>query len=619
MKKIILICSLFIAIVSQTNAQCPGALLDSACFTSRIGTGGGICRDSLTTGMANHAYTDDVSFVMPPSVNITTPITATVTLRRINITGISGLPLGLNWQCDNGTCIYLPSSGQQLGAIRFCGTPLTAGYYTLTVYISADVTVSGIGDRNGEAQTYTTHLRILPDTSGGNPTFTHTPAGNKFCDTTTLSYNATITSSNPVKYEWSFGNGNTSTLQNPSPQTYAPSLTNYDAILKTTLYAYRITSVRVISTNSSLWSGGFDLGEPFSFFNPDFVFANNTTGRATPEISDNKTPTWSGLRDTIAIGTDSINFTLTDIDGSLGVDPNDIVETGTFPVQLGTVNYIHGSNSLQITMDTIPGQIFYDTLKLTINPPLTEGITSTATDSFCTGDSTYISVNYPVAGYNIQWYKDSTIIPLATDSFIVVYTAGAYYASIQDINTLCSNGSTITNIYTFNSPPGAISIVNAGAGRIANSNFPGAGFTIEWYKDGVLIPGANSVTVQTSGDGAYSCHVYNTAFPLCGRTSSNFVISGLGEDITSMSNHISIYPNPSNGKFVLAFESMNTDNNASVIITDITGREVYTTAIEIAKGMNQFNMNTMNLSSGIYIVKINTAGTTIEKRLVISK
>lgn len=605
--------------LTQLNAQCPGAVLDSACFASRITTGGGICKDSLMVGMANHPYLDDVSFVMPPSVNITSPITATVTLRRINITGISGLPLGVNWQCSSPTCIYLPSGGQQLGAIRFCGTPLTAGLYTLTVFISADVTVSGVGDRNGEAQTYTTRLRILPDTSGGNPTFTHTPAGNKFCDTTDVTYNATITSAtNPVKYSWDFANGNTSTLQNPPVQTYVPSATEYNAYLKTTIYAYRVTGVRVISTNGSLWSG--DVGELTTLQSPDFVFANTTTGRSTPEVSNNKTPNWTGLRDTIAIGTDSINFTLTDIDGSLfGLDPNDLVESGSFPVQLGTINYIHGSNSLQITMDTVPGQVFYDTLKLTINEALVTGITDAVKDSFCMGDSTLLFVNYPNVGYSFQWYKDSTVIPLATDSFITVNSAGAYYVDIQNTATLCATSSTVTNIYTFQNPPAGISIINAGPGQIANSNFPGPGFSIEWYKNGVLIPGATGIYLTTSGDGSYSCHVYNTAYPLCDRTSGSFVITGINEDITSLANHISLYPNPSNGKFTLSFESLDNDNHSSVSIKDLTGREVYYSAVQVNKGFNELTFNTQDLANGIYIVRLTTNGNGIDKRLTISK
>ena len=619
MKKIIIICSIFISFYSQLNAQCPGAVLDSTCFTSLISAGGGICKDSLMVGMANHPYLDDVSFVMPPSVNITTPITATVTLRRINITGISGLPLGINWECYNGTCIYLPSGGQQLGAIRFCGTPLTAGLYTLTVFISADVNVSGVGDRNGEAQTYTTRLRILPDTNGGNPTFTHTPAGNKFCDTTTLTYNATITSTtNPVRYSWSFDNGNSSTLQNPSVQTYVPSGSTYNAILNTTIYAYRITGVRVISTNGSAWSG--DVGELTTLQSPDLVFANTTTGRSTPEISNNKTPNWTGLKDTIAIGTDSVNFTLTDIDGSLfGLDPNDLVVSGSLPVQLGTINYISGSNSLQITMDTVPGQVFRDTLKLTINPALVTGITSALKDSFCVGDSTILSVNYPNVGYTFQWYKDSTIVPLATDSFLVVSTPGAYYVDIQDINTLCTASSTITNIYVFQNPPTGLAIINAGAGQIANSNFPGAGFTIEWYKDGVLIPGASGIYLQTSGDGAYSCHVYNTAFPYCDRTSSNFVITGLNESIESMANHVLLYPNPSTGNFTLSFESLDADNHSLISIKDMTGREVYTSTVLVNKGANTFAINSDKLANGIYVIRFTTNGNNIDKRLIISK
>ena len=603
MKKIL---SLFLCLslisYGSSYAQCSGAVVDSVCYASLISSGGGICKDSLPQGMAGHPYSQDVSFVMPPSVDITTPIVATVTLLNIHINGIGGLPLGLDFACNIPSCVYHPSSGDELGALRVCGTPLIPGLYTLTVFILADVNVSGVGDRYGEAQTYTTTVRILPDTSGGVASFNYTPGGVNFCDTTDLTFHATISSAtNPVKYAWTFGNGNTSTLKDPTIQTYLPSGTAYRASLKTTLYAYRLIRVKVNSTDGGRWSG--DAGELYAGwpYSPDFVFQNTTTSYSTSEISNNNAPEWTGLRDTIPPGTDTIGFTLTDIDGSLfGLDPNDVVITDKLPVRLGNVNYISGSNSIQVQFDTVPYQIFYDTVSLNINDLPAPGITSISDDSICTGDTALITVNYGM-GYSFQWKKDGVDIALANDSFLRATATGVYSVAIQNAATGCSTSSDASALTMFSNVSN-VSIAVVAPGQIANTNYPGPGYTVEWYKDGVLIPGENGVVLNYVGDGAYTCHIFNPGLPRCGATSSAIVVSGIN-DVTQSTSVLSIYPNPSEGNFMVKFDVTQKDNYEMSIV-DVVGHVVYTENLNNFKGAYAKQIDLSSLEKGLYFLHV---------------
>ncbi len=616
MKKNVFLFYSFLVVASISSyAQCPGAIVDSVCYSTLISAGGGICKDSLPQGMAGHPYSQDVSFVMPPSVDITTPIVATVTLLNININGIGGLPLGLDFSCNLPSCVYHPDGGDELGALRVCGTPLLPGLYTLTVFILADVNVSGVGDRFGESQTYTTTVRILPDTSGGVATFNYTPGGFNFCDTTDLTFHATVSSAtNPVKYSWVFGNGNTSTLKDPTIQNYLPSGTAYKASLKTTLYAYRLIRVKVNSTDGGRWSG--DVGELYAGwpYSPDFVFQNTTTNYATSEVSNNNTPQWTGLRDTIPPGTDTIGFTLTDIDGSLfGLDPNDLVISDRLPVLLGNVNYISGSNSIQVQFDTIPYQIFYDTVTLTINNLPAPGITTISDDSICTGDTSTITVNYGV-GYSFQWKKDAVNIPLANDSFLRATTTGVYSVDIQDAATGCSTTSDQATLTTFANVSN-VTIAVVGPGQIANTNYPGAGYTVEWFKDGVLISGENGVILNYSGDGSYTCHIFNPGLPRCGATSSALIVLGLNDVTTSLSE-LNIYPNPSEGSFTIKFEIAQKDNY-DISIVDVVGQKVSSETLVNYKGEYNKQFDLSNLQKGVYFLHVVSKRSSSSAKIII--
>ena len=85
------------------------------------------------------------------------------------------------------------------------------------------------------------------------------------------------------------------------------------------------------------------------------------------------------------------------------------------------------------------------------------------------------------------------------------------------------------------------------------------------------------------------------------------VTEGVGVP-TFTQNNVKIYPNPSNG-----LVNIEADNNAIVSIYDVTGRFISTHNIE-ARGTL-----TLTQSVGLYIVKIESNGTTSTHKLVITK
>lgn len=165
---------------------------------------------AFTIISGNNVFTQDGCGMFPLTVNFVIPLAtnngAPVTVCSGQQTPIINVPPGTNWTNTNPS-IGLPASGT--GPINpFIATGPATGVITFT---------NGCGISN-------TTLTVIPSLVS---TFT-TNAGNGVCVGTPVSFSNT----SPVStgWQWNFGNGNTSTLQNPTyvyplPGTYIASLT----------------------------------------------------------------------------------------------------------------------------------------------------------------------------------------------------------------------------------------------------------------------------------------------------------------------------------------------------------------------------------------------------------
>lgn len=79
-----------------------------------------------------------------------------------------------------------------------------------------------------------------------------------------------------------------------------------------------------------------------------------------------------------------------------------------------------------------------------------------------------------------------------------------------------------------------------------------------------------------------------------------------------------VYPNPATDKANIEFELKN-EANATVSITDLSGKVVYTENLVNKTGKNTVSVNTTSFANGVYVVNFTTANGVATQKLVVNK
>jgi hypothetical protein len=219
-----------------------------------------------------------------------------------------------------------------------------------------------------------------------------------------------------------------------------------------------------------------------------------------------------------------------------------------------------------------------------------------------------------VAGITYQWWKDTVAIPGATDTFYVSYGSGAYSVVLTDATTGCSSVTPKHSVYEFAIPP-VPSILVTGPGQMAVSNYNPL-CVIQWFKDGVPIPGANSIYLSHDGNANYTAMMFNPLHPACERMSAVVTISGIG---TLMENAYSfnIYPNPNKGSFMLAFNSY-IKGDMELRISNMLGAVVYEEHVQGTNETLEKQINVEYLQAGVYTITLVSGTNLISKKMIIN-
>ncbi len=165
------------------------------------------------------------------------------------------------------------------------------------------------------------------------------------------------------------------------------------------------------------------------------------------------------------------------------------------------------SNAINVTVRPLPQ------VQCSVNGPTT----------VCIGDSVQVQA-LSTAGYSYQWFKNTQLLPNATNAIFYAKQSGDY-SYVSTLNG-CSKTSNIQSIQVVPAPIASISTPNTsvicnGQGALLQAA-TGVGYTYQWTMNGFNIAGATNPT-YTATIGSYYTVKVNNGY--CSRTSTPITIT----------------------------------------------------------------------------------------------
>jgi hypothetical protein len=546
----------------------------------------GIYPDTLPTGFVGQPYSADVTFVMPLD-------TMGYDFTNFHILSVS-LPVGLSWQCNNNTsnCDYDPQVSQY-GCVNIAGTPLLAGVYSVYVTVLADLTV---------VQGYPFQFQIYMEVQPSNVTTSNdgfTMTGGAGCSPITVDF----TNNNPglLAYSWDFGNGNTSSLENPAPQVYntpGDYVVHYEAYANLdTTNVYTLTNVGI--SDMSNYGGGFP-----SFENADayFILKENGTAVYQSSIIGDQNPPVSWTTSINLNPSSTYVIEIWEADDSFGelqffgddyMGSHTLMLTGCNGCTAGTstVNYV------------IDNQVIYP------NPSVLSVDTVHVYGYPAAPDISYDSLNHTLSttdqGYGYQWYFNGSPITAASNPDYLVTMSGDYYVVAINQTGCVSFSDTISAVYC--NPSIEPTVTSNTSGELVVNGVPSA-YTIQWLLDGTALPGENANTIPVTASGAYAVEIADTFG--CVYTSQALNV-GLG--LTNVSTAVwSISPVPADDYVIIRVEEKM--QIQTIALLDLSGRVIK--EWDWQKG-DQMTLDTSDIPAGCFVIQLNDGRSNWSRKLII--
>lgn len=532
-------------------------------------------------------YTTDITFWLPPS--FADPGSgATVSFQQMTITGIAGLPFGIAMTPSEPSGVYYPQQSEY-GCAQLCGTPLGAGSFPITINILASVMIGGISI--DIPQQFSIVLNVLPGSSSNNG-FTFSPTTG--CGSVTATFEALIDADpQPTTWLWDFGNGNTSILDIPPPQTYTgPG--SYVITLGTTIGGYVLNSVSVTGVNGN-WCG--DVEEPNLPLvgctgSPDlyFVLTDASGGTVTSSTFDNTTTaTWNGLGLVLNSAPYSIAFYDEDV-----ISQNDLLGTYNIPANGDGTYFINvaGGTTGSLSIDLVDLQFFLDQDTLVVFPVPDHMLTENPTNGeLCATNDSLASYVWTLDGDTVQGATGPCYMPTGEGLWAVIGTNGFGCSSTSNSIVVCP----------------LITIVREG-----NVLSVPAGYQdYSWTFNGTAI-GADQPFLVTQEDGMYAVTMSG---PNGCEMTAEYELNTVGlEDVTGLGDGLAIHPNPSGGPFTVEAKGLPL-GSARILVHDAGGRVVAVRPVAIIGGTLRYAM-TLDLAPGAYLVEVRSGERSLVGRLL---
>lgn len=607
MKKCILLAMLVLA-KTFVYAQCTPGTPDLSCTESPNYPR--TCPDTLAVATVGTFYEGDITMWFPTSF-FEPSVSLTVTMNTVEINGVAGLPFGMQWSANPQT---VTPSQNEFTAIRVCGTPLNAGVYPLTISITVQASALGISQTINQNIPVT--LFVNPS-QGGNDAFSILNPSGCAPLQTTFTTNYPSNGNAGYTYNWDFGNGFNTQLENPPVVDYT-TLTNDTFFVVT--HTITIDTIGYVLTNVQVTNIGC-TDNPGN--NPDvYIIIKNGQGQEVlnnigGQIEGN--PPFNFAINNLPLNNGPYTIQVWDDDsGLLGADDNCFNNQEGSNASLNLALPANGEAGIS-TLIAQGGSIILNytvnkpVLEITasdtvfVNPvPPTPTATGPSNGEFCDGTSATLSSTW---GFQYQWFKNDTILVDKTTQSIQVDEPGNYVVQVTN-QFGCTAVSDTVNLTMLPTPP--VPSIN-----LNNQNWPQTsltGFGLQWFYEGFIVDGQTSQICTPVFNGNYYVRAENEFG--CYSYSDTIEVTKLSINPLTWASNLTIYPNPLESGNNLIINGL-PDGNYTFTLSDLTGKELLISNY-YSLNYGEININTLSLAKGTYLLKIAIDNYTVNKRVVVN-
>lgn len=236
--------------------------------------------------------------------------------------------------------------------------------------------------------------------------------------------------------------------------------------------------------------------------------------------------------------------------------------------------------------------------------PVSINVTSESSNTFCNGGSVVLHAQN--SGGTLQWMRNGVNIAHATGESYTAAVSGTYSCTINNnCGNAVSNAVGVTLLKTPKATITASAPVICEGNTVTFTANSGEGYKYQWYRGGRICMNETSLTLNTTKSGTYKCYIENAEG--CGKYSNQIILNAGCREMAEedeQSGALQVYPNPSKGLFYLTTGEI--ASGSTVIISDITGRQVYAGTIESDNYEQQLDITAQ--PDGIYFMLIESNG-----------
>lgn len=479
-----------------------------------------LCPEVAPDATAGEYYEETLTFFLPPQI-VDPDTELSVDLNTVTINQVSGLPFGLAFQLSEEDNTYEPANGQNLGCATVCGTPLLPGDYSVTVFVTAEVSLLGFPSTVEES--FTQALTVLPG-EVGNPSFSIDVLA--ACDSLSVNLSALIDGSPGITdYSWDFGNGFGSDMAQPEPIVYTQP-GDYTIGLSTIISDYTIQSISVSNFDEN-WAG--DVEEFSTALAPDPFFllidGDNNVAFTSPILTDVFSASWNDLGLVLDTPPYSIEFYDDDLFSEV-----DFLGSASVSLSSGVLTFSASGTSGFISIELLETANFYNEEVVSVFP--------TPNPIISYDEETEL---LSAAGEDLDsyiWFLNGDTIPAAVSPSITAETPGIY--QVQASNLFGCEGRSEEIVVC---PDPEVSFDEEDDVIYTQEGFS----SYEWSYNGLPLDGFDSAELPFQGLGNYAVEI-STAYG-CLVESEVFILSTDVAERKALD--WSIYPNPARSEITV--------------------------------------------------------------------